>query len=537
MRRRSTYLVLFVLAVVAASLAVGVARASALSYTPPAYYATGGESISVAAADFNGDGVKDLATANAYFNTVSVLIGNGDGTFAATTDFATGSVPISIAAGDFNGDGKRDLVTSNEEDYTVSILLGKGDGAFQAHADYATGAYPESVAVGDFNGDGKQDLATANRITDTVSVLLGNGDGSFAAKTDFATGTYPASVAVGDFNGDGRPDLATADYRSAADTVSILLNDGTGAFPSHVEYATGSGPFALAVGDLDGDGKLDLVAADVGGAFATDRSGQRRIYRPFDAGVGGVSVLLGNGNGTFQGKTDYPAGLASSVAIGDFNGDSKPDLATANPYNYGVAVLLYTQLPKGTMTIDEGAAATKVRLVRIDSAASYAVAMRLRDAGGTWSAWQPYAAQTSWTLPAGDGAKSVDVQYRNSDGDSAVVSASILLDTVGPRTQGAKVVAHRSKRVTFRIRIKDAKPGSPTTSTDPAMPVTIKIRNLRGVLLRTITATAPFATNVQVKLTWKKCDLRAGHYTFKVCACDLAGNWSARTQFNTLIVK
>ncbi|MEI6727096.1 MAG: VCBS repeat-containing protein, partial [Actinomycetes bacterium] len=396
---------------------------------------------------------------------------------------------------------------------------------------------PFAVTVGDLDGDGKLDLVAANEDDDTVSVLFGHGDGTFAAKTDFATGINPRSVAVGDFNGDGKPDLATADYRNAANTVSILLNDGTGAFPSHVEYATGSAPFAVTVGDLDGDGKLDLVAANVGGAFAADRAGQRRINRPFDAGVGGVSVLLGNGNGTFQGKIDYPAGLASSVAIGDFNGDSKPDLATANPYNYGVAVLLYTQMPKGTMTIDEGAAATKARLVHIDSTASYATEMRLRDAGGTWSAWQPYAAQTSWTLPAGDGAKTVEVQYRNSDGDSAVVSAAILLDTHGPRTQGAKVVAQRGKRVTFRIRIKDAKPGSPTTSTDPATPVTIKIRNLRGVLLRTITATAPFATNVQVKLTWKKCNLRAGRYTYKVYAYDLAGNWSARTQFNTFIVR
>src|SRR5439155_11712453 len=153
--------------------------------------------------------------ANNFANTVSVPLGNGDGSFGAKTDFGTGSGPNSVAIGDLNGDGKPDLAVANGSSNTVSVLLGNGNGSFGARTDYGTGSAPRSVAIGDLNGDGKPDLAVANTgsypgYDGTVSVLLGNGNGSFGAKTNFGTGSKPFSVAIGDVNGDGRPDLAVA---------------------------------------------------------------------------------------------------------------------------------------------------------------------------------------------------------------------------------------------------------------------------------------------------------------------------------------
>src|SRR3989442_975233 len=129
--------------------------------------------------------------------------------FIARGDFAVGPNPRPVAVGDFNGDGRPDLAVANNYSNDVSVLLGNGDGTFQPAQSYVVGNYPGSVAVGDFNGDGRPDLAVTNAISNTVSVLLGNGDGTFQPAQSFAAGLNPYSVAVGDFNGDGRPDLAT----------------------------------------------------------------------------------------------------------------------------------------------------------------------------------------------------------------------------------------------------------------------------------------------------------------------------------------
>ncbi|MEK6289352.1 MAG: FG-GAP-like repeat-containing protein, partial [Acidobacteriota bacterium] len=217
----------------------------------------------VAVGDFNGDGKLDLAVANELSAIVSILLGTGTGSFGAKTDFGTGGLPRSVAVRDFNGDGKLDLAVANSGDNTVSILLGTGTGSFGAKTDFGTGQSPFSVAVGDFNGDGKLDLATANGNGASVSILLGTGTGSFGAKTDFGTDTFPFfpfSVAVGDFNGDGKLDLAVANLNG--DTVSIRLGTGTGSFGTKTDFATGSRPASVAVGDLNGDGKLDLAVAN-----------------------------------------------------------------------------------------------------------------------------------------------------------------------------------------------------------------------------------------------------------------------------------
>jgi Ca2+-binding RTX toxin-like protein len=198
---------------------------NATSFDPKVDVATGNYPQSVSVGDFNGDGQVDLAVANYYSGTVSVLLRNAANTgFDPKVDVATGNYPQSVSVGDFNGDGKTDLAVANMNDNTVSVLLRNADNTgFDPKVDYATGSGPYSVSVGDFNVDGKADLAVANLSSNTVSVLLRNAANTgFEPKVDIATGTNPRSVSVGDFNGDGKTDLAVANTWS--NTLSILLN-------------------------------------------------------------------------------------------------------------------------------------------------------------------------------------------------------------------------------------------------------------------------------------------------------------------------
>jgi len=228
-------------------------------------YAAGSRPNSVTSGDFNGDGKLDLAVANSNLgppparDSVSVLLGNGDGTFQAPVSYGAGTAPGSVTSGDFNGDGKPDLVVVNSNSNTVSVLLGNGDGTFQAPISYLAGASPSSVTSGDFNGDGKPDLVVANYNSSTVSVLLGNGDGTFQAAASYdVAGAFAASVTSGDLNGDGRLDLAVAN----GSTVSVLLGNGDGTFQGAVNYATGPGPSSVTGADFNRDGKLDLVTVN-----------------------------------------------------------------------------------------------------------------------------------------------------------------------------------------------------------------------------------------------------------------------------------
>jgi hypothetical protein len=268
--------------------------------------------------DFNGDGKPDLAVANRDSNSVSIFLGNGDGTFQAGVSSATGEDPIALAAGDFNGDGKLDLVLADRASYTISILLGNGDGTFSAHVDLPAGVEPLWVTVGDFNSDGALDVAAANSADGTISIFLGNGDGTFQPQVQYVASSSPFAVVAADFNSDGIPDLAVTD--SGANTVSVLLGNGDGTFQSPVPYATGNTPLGLLAADFNGDGKLDLAVVSSEGNT--------------------VSVLLNLGNGTFAPHADYPAGLQPfAVAAGDFNGDGKIDLAVSNSSSNSVSIL------------------------------------------------------------------------------------------------------------------------------------------------------------------------------------------------------
>ena len=320
------------LALIILALLLTVPSASAQTYMfNRADYATGTGPETVAVGDFNGDGRIDVVTGNTFSmaNTVSVLLGKADGTFAPHVDYSAGGAPTSVAVGDFNGDGKLDIaVLYGSSNASVGILLGNGDGTFKPVMTTTAGPGGYGIAVGDFNGDGKLDVAIADFLTNNVDVMLGRGNGSFNPPVSYPTGNSPRMVAIADYNGDGHLDLATVNYGD--ETISILLGTGTGTFGAHADTPTKQpGCVSIAAGDLRNKGLMDLVA------------GCQEL--------GQVVVLLGNGNGTFKTAKAYavPAGV-DIVALGDFNGDGKLDVAVTNGASSG-SVTVLTGSGSGTL--------------------------------------------------------------------------------------------------------------------------------------------------------------------------------------------
>ncbi len=344
--------------------------ADAVLFAPAVHYKSGLYPQCMAVGDFNGDGKLDLAVANAQSHQVSVLLGNGDGTFADPISSPAGEwFASSVTAADFDGDGKLDLVVANAGSHMISVLRGKGDGSFHALVQYPVAPGPHSVVVGDFNGDGALDLAVATT-SGAVSVLAGKGDGTFHAAVPFATGKDCRGIAMGDFDGDGKLDLAVTSHHG---TVSVLLGKGDGTFRDAVAYRLSAAAAGVVVGDFNGDGKPDLAVAAVEGVqvmlgngdgtfqaavhFAAGSKPRAIIAGDFNGdgkldlavandGGGNISVLLGNGDGTFQTAQNHAVGMRPEhLAAGDFNGDGRLDLAVANYDSNHVSVLLGKPVP------------------------------------------------------------------------------------------------------------------------------------------------------------------------------------------------
>jgi hypothetical protein len=289
----------------------------------------GEQAFSMAVADFNADGNPDMAVVTGYpwQSAVSILLGDGTGSFGSATNFNVGQGTRGIVADDFNGDGIPDLVTANFNSNDVSLLIGTGTGRFSAATSFAAGTGPTSIATGDFNKDGKLDLAVVGR---SAVILIGTGAGSFSETLIFESGPYASSVAVGDLNNDGNLDLVIAN--DGTDYVTVLMGDGTGSFGTGITVTVGQYPRSAKIVDLNNDGIPDLV-----------------VTTQFNGGIGSntVYVLLGLGGGTFGAAMPvyYVGGFGiylPSVAIGDFNGDGKPDIAVADPLAGRIVIRLNT---------------------------------------------------------------------------------------------------------------------------------------------------------------------------------------------------
>ena len=282
------------------------------SFGPLASYNINNSPVEVISADLNGDGKPDLMVVNNTSpGTVTVLLNAGNGTFAAPSAYSVGNNPSGVVAADLNNDGFPDLVVTNKTDSTVSVLLSNGNGTFLPATSVTVPSSPLAITAGDFNGDSNQDVAVI--ANGQVDVLYGNGSGGFTTQAPFSCGSTPGAIVSGDFNKDGKLDLAVADAFPSNNGAAVLLNTGTGAFASPVFYNVGAAPSAIAVGDVNGDGNLDIVTAD--GGFAANYT----------------SVMLGNGDGTFGRVTNWVADQQPvGIAIGDFNGDQKQDLVVAN---------------------------------------------------------------------------------------------------------------------------------------------------------------------------------------------------------------
>ena len=330
--------------------------------------AVGTAPVSIAVADFNGDGHADLVIANQGSNSLSVALGTGQGSFAPMTSVPLGFSPTQVIARDFNKDGKMDIAVGCAALCfgSFAVLLGDGTGGFQAPI-FGPPGVPPILAAGDFNKDGIPDLAISS--FDGVSLQLGNGDGTFKPPVSVFSGEV-TSLAVGDLNGDGKLDLAIGEYGGLA----ILLGNGDGTFTTDVVFSVITSPNSALVADVNGDGKADVVVAggpDVA-VFLGNGNGTfqpERVYSNILGASGGplpgglaaadfnldgktdlavlsqnsVSILPGNGDGSFQAAQIF--GVDSNpmaLALGEFNADRKPDLVVANWLSNTVSVLLNT---------------------------------------------------------------------------------------------------------------------------------------------------------------------------------------------------
>jgi hypothetical protein len=288
----------------------------------------GREPVSVEIADVNRDGKPDLVVADSASDAVTVLLGDGRGGFAPApgSPFPAGKSPNDVAAADVNHDGNPDLVFANHDTTYLTLLLGDGRGGFapapSSPITVHSRPHPHGVVAADFDGDGNLDLATDSWGENKITVLWGDGKGDFTSPgTTFDVGPHPYQrLRSADLNGDGRADIVTTNLDGAS--VTVLLSDGKRGFvqPTGSPFPAGPEPFGVAIGDVNGDGRLDLAIGNWGG-------------QPQDSSFDAVHVLVGDGKGGFTPLATSPlkAGRAPArVAVGDLNGDGLGDLAVAN---------------------------------------------------------------------------------------------------------------------------------------------------------------------------------------------------------------
>ncbi len=294
-------------------------------YDPPdllylfATYEVGKNPTSVSTGDFNQDGATDIITTNIGNNTLSLLFGNGDGTFKPQISLPTCREPRSLTVHDYNRDGFKDIAVACAGSNQVSILYGHEEGMFGIGPSYSMHRTPVSIAGGDANGDTFADLLVALR-NDKIQILLGNGDGSFAMGSLYEYGDTPTSIAATDLNKDGKLDLAVTNGGPMSSAVSIWLGKGDGTFESPRDYRTGKRPLRVTFADFNRDGMADLLVVN----------GEKDTF----------TVFLGNGDGTFRDGKDAGANAGPVYGLAqDFNGDHVTDVAIVNIQSNDLSIL------------------------------------------------------------------------------------------------------------------------------------------------------------------------------------------------------
>jgi uncharacterized repeat protein (TIGR01451 family) len=290
------------------------------------FLTAGGSPHTVVAADFNGDGIPDLALTNTSSSSVMVFIGKGNGAYNAGANYTANASGFGLVAVDVNNDGSPDLVLTNSSLNEATVMLNSGTGTFSNAGTLTTGVTPQAIAAADFNNDGKADLVVANFGDGTLTIFLGNGDGTFSTAPGITIGTVSnalTSVAVADFNNDGNADIVVVGTGSS--NLTVLMGLGTGAFQAGVTYAVGSAPYWVTAADLDGDGFIDLAVANASTS-------------------GNVQVLINDKThpGAFLARNTFNAGsVPHFIGAGDFNSDGIPDLfvvnrGTSNGFSYSI---------------------------------------------------------------------------------------------------------------------------------------------------------------------------------------------------------
>jgi hypothetical protein len=429
------------------------------TFAAPAFFDAGVKPAGVATADFNEDGILDLAiTNNAASGSYSILLGQGsggiwNGSFAAPVAYSVGSLPLVILARDFNEDGVTDLAMACSGSSTVAIALGQGalgvgNGTFAPASNIVIGSGPVAIETGDFNENGILDLAVVRNTTGTVSIFYGNGsggrgNGTFSAGPSYSAGSGAAAIVTGDWNEDGITDFAVA-RREDPGSVSVLLGAGAGGvgngtFSPRVEYPCAPMPTSIVAADFNGDGIADL------GLVNSEGSGS--AIDLFGKGTGTI------GNGTFEPQITRTIGaLPTALAAADFDEDGSPDLAiahTANPLNLGILLGACTGSVADGITVispnggESWAATTEHAITWTRGPAVQAVTLEVSRGGGSWETIAVNVTDTSypWTVtePATGGQTAI-VRVRDSvvptraDQSNApfTIGSNPLLDATSP---------------------------------------------------------------------------------------------------------
>ncbi|GIH94138.1 FG-GAP repeat domain-containing protein [Planobispora siamensis] len=359
--------------VAAPAQAAPVAACATASFAPYTGYPVGDQPQTVTVADFDGDGNLDVVAGNSQANTLTVLLGNGDGTFTPdSTLLSGGSSPSKVVSADFDHDGDTDLAVANNLPGTIAVLHGNGDGTFQAPVSYLVGYGAGEVVADDIDADGHLDLIySGNEVTTgLVGVLRGHGDGAFTRLPSVRPSATNLHITTGDFTGDGHVDVAYANYDiSGVSSLQLLTGNGTGALTPAGPLDAGTSPFLVTSGDLNADNRSDLVAglfsgsdigvllgapgggfrpalqqaAPVGASSLRDVTGDGKLDLLVADWGGSVIVMAGKGDGTFAAGVEHTVGSAPSAPMtGDFNRDGKIDIVTTSYETDTISVLLNT---------------------------------------------------------------------------------------------------------------------------------------------------------------------------------------------------